>query len=55
MDRIDPFEAVSELQTGHGVATETATMLIAMGMKPTFVFVERGGSASAAAAVSGSG
>ena len=53
MDKIDQEAAAARAADRARVDSETAAATVMMnGMKPTFVFVERGGSASAAAAVS---
>ena len=53
MDKLDPVAAAARAGDRARVATEAAAAATVHGVKPTFVFVERGGSASAAAAVSG--
>jgi len=53
MDRMDPVAAASRTADRARVTTETAAAAVTLhGLKPTFIFVERGGSASAAVAVS---
>ena len=53
MDQKRPLAAAARAADRTRVAAETAAAASAHGVTPVFVFVERGGSASAATAVSG--
>ena len=53
MDRIDPIQASTRAASRARVEIEALAAETSNGVKATFIFVERGGSASAAAAVSG--
>jgi hypothetical protein len=53
MDRIDPIQASTRAANRARVEIEALAAETSNGVKATIIFVERGGSASAAAAVSG--